>query len=197
MIVIKEYEELKNIISNHLTDTKNSIISVDGVDGCGKSTLSSRIAQDFPNIIHINLDDENFLEQNKGGYINYIKYDFLKNTISDLIKNNNIILIDGICILEILNQINLKSSLKIYVKKLVKPEFWLDGTDFDYSKNLEEVIKQKEEELKKFEFFIANEEKREPRDTDFSTTIEFEILQYHFKYRPDLNSDIVFERIDN
>ena len=78
---------------------KSTVIAIDGIDGSGKSTLSKELSK-LLKMVHINLDD--YLDKNRGGYINFIDYASLKECIKQAC---DLILIDGI-ILSTLKTIN-------------------------------------------------------------------------------------------
>ncbi len=69
-----EYKLIRSL--KDLSLNSQSIISIDGVDGVGKSTLSCKIAEELclPNI-----EIDNFVQEQQGGYIedNGVRSSFL------------------------------------------------------------------------------------------------------------------------
>ena len=194
MITLRDKAELVDFISKAAQTNNIKIISVDGIDGCGKTTLAKELVNNL-DLTHINLDE--YLIKNKGTYVNYIKYKILKQDISKKLANNKVIIIDGICILKVLESIKIKSDFKIYVKKLRWGTHWLEGQIIDYSKNVDEVLKTEEETLRKFCEINAKIEGKKPGKFVPQESIFQEIVRYHFEYRPNLNADVIFERTDD
>ena len=82
--------KLKQAISNRVSSNNVKIISFDGNDGSGKSSLVSKICKG-EGYIHINLDDDRYLLKEQGGFVNYIKKDVLKFDIAKYIDKVKII----------------------------------------------------------------------------------------------------------
>ena len=68
-----------------------------------------------------------YLNRNKGGRFKFIKYEILFNEIKQIVTSGKIPIVDSVCILKILNKININSDLKIYVKRLSSYGYWYDG----------------------------------------------------------------------
>ena len=170
---------------------KGVVISIDGVNGSGKSYLSSFLSKKN-GYSYIDIDGD-YLIPNKGKYIDFIRYNELKAKITSLLTVNKIIVVDGICILKVLNRIGFNSDIKIYVKKL-RLDLWRDGDLFDYHRNIADVLSEKRASLKDFENVSAYIEGRSPEINDSEEDMFHEIIRYHFEYEPDINADIVFER---
>ena len=167
------------------------MISIDGVNGSGKSYLSSFLSKKN-GYSYIDIDGD-YLIPNKGKYIDFIRYHELKAKITSLLTVNKIIVVDGICILKVLNRIGFNSDIKIYVKKL-RLDLWRDGDLFDYHRNIADVLSEKRASLEDFENVSAYIEGRSPEINDSEEDMFHEIIRYHFEYEPDINADIVFER---
>ncbi len=198
MVKFQNSAKLKDFLFESIKSQNLQIISIDGMDGSGKSTLASYLAKHL-NMYHMALDEDKYLITQKGTYVNFIRYDILETDLSEFRDKNQRIIIDGICILEILDNINIKPDLKIYVKnvkRLAASFHWFDGEIFDYSRDVEEVLKEKEDNLKVFIDMEAMMEGREPQTFESKESIFHEIMRYHFKYKPDLNADIIFERTE-
>jgi hypothetical protein len=133
MIQFKSIGNLVNVISS-IADRKPCIISIDGVDGSGKSCLSYYLTQKTK-FQYIDVDGE-YLIPNLGKYVSCIKYDKLKRDIHQSLVSGDSVVVDGICISKILENIGLIANIKVYVKRLVLG-CWLDGDLFDYSRNIE------------------------------------------------------------
>ncbi len=145
-----------------------SIISIDGVDGVGKSTLSCKIAEELclPNI-----EIDNFVQEQQGGYIKYIDYDRLHDRIS-----NQTIIVEGGCVQQILNNMSLTSDVSVYVKVIDVYGFWMHRMRlFPSDKSADEVINER----KAKGFPLGHEE---------------DIIRYHYTFKPHENSDYIFER---
>ena len=193
MLIFKEIEQLLLYIKNYLNE-QPLIISIDGKEGSGKSTLSKTIS-DKLGFVYIELDSDRYLEKNKGQYVKFISYDTLKEDITKLLENRKNIVIEGICILKILNIIGIKPSIKIYIKRMSKDgHFWYDEKLFDYSKSPDEIIEQEDENLQEFIRISAEIEGKTFDPIPLEESIFHEIIRYHFEYKPDLEADIIFER---
>ena len=145
-----------------------SIISIDGVDGVGKSTLSCKIAEELclPNI-----EIDNFVQEQQGGYIKYIDYDRLHDRIS-----NQTIIVEGGCVQQILNNMSLTSDVSVYVKVIDVYGFWMHRMRlFPSDKSADEVINER----KAKGFPLGHEE---------------DIIRYHYTFKPHENADYIFER---
>lgn len=190
MKIIRNIFELKNNVACEVENAQIKIITIDGKDGSGKSTVANELCLD-QRFVHVNLDDSRYLDTKKGGYVDYIKNDTL---LKDIQKNQGkIIILDGICILEIMSRINQIPDLKIYVKKTDKNGHWYDGLDFDYSRDPEDIIQESENDTKKFmELEMVMDGKKYPK-YEYYESIFHELIRYHHNYTPDLNSDIVYE----
>jgi hypothetical protein len=187
---------LQNFIDNfscRVAENRSQLISIDGVDGSGKSYLSEFLVKE-KGYSYIDIDAD-YLIPNDGKYIEFIRYSVLKADVIKLLSSKRIIVIDGICILKILENIDLEPDIKVYVKKLIFGE-WRDGRLFDYSCKIEDVLAVKRKEAQEFENNAAFIEGREPAILNNSEeNMQDEIIRYHFAYQPENNADIIFENI--
>src|SRR5690606_4924513 len=74
------------------------IISVDGVDGVGKSTLAQRLAAEL-DLPYVEVDE--FVQPEQGGYVDYVGYDLLKVVVEPYGLG---MVIEGICIKHVLSR---------------------------------------------------------------------------------------------
>ena len=193
MKIFNNVDELKIEIVNFVNSNTIKIISVDGKDGSGKSTLAKSLCKD-EEYIHLNLDDEKYLDNEKGTFIDYIKYDILDKEIKENMDNMKVTIIDGICILKILENLKIKSELKIYVKRLSSYGYWFDENYFNYEREIDEIIQESENSIKKMIQYGAKTQNKSESKYVYRKSIFHEIVNYHHEYKPDKNADLVYER---
>ncbi len=90
------------------------LIGIDGTSGVGKSCLSNQLSNIYHLYEIIDTDDEKYLNQNKGiDYTKYVKIENIKETVFKCQSNNIPVIINGICLLEIMERLPfLNSTLK-------------------------------------------------------------------------------------
>lgn len=188
MIEIKDIEELTDKVREKVENNTFYLIAIDGVYGSGKSTIARNLSSSL-DIKHIELDNERYLQKQKGGYVDYINYSVLLEDLQECKEQNKSVIVEGICILEILERADINPVLHIYLKKLAV-SIWLDGKHFDYSSTVEEEVKKDREQLEKFHKLSAQIEVEKEEFNYSEQGIFHEQLQYHFKFKPDKNADI-------
>ncbi|MFP3984343.1 MAG: NB-ARC domain-containing protein [Desulfurivibrionaceae bacterium] len=159
---------LVSALKNKLLNSKG-IVSIDGVDGVGKTTLSAKIAKELC-LSTIELDD--FVQENKGGYVNYIDYDRLL----DKIISNKFAVIEGICVLQVLNKIQIQPDVSVYIKEIDIYGFCNGQIKyFPPYQSADEVINDR-------------------KSKGFSVEYEADVIRYHYSFKPHENSDFIFQR---
>jgi len=152
-------------------------IGVDGTNKAGKTTMSTKLANEL-GFSHLNLDD--YLEKNKGGFLEFLKYQDIKQDLSEL---DNFV-IDGVCLLKVLGHIDTPIEVLIYVKRM-RHGLWADETECEVEGDVEKYIKKEKETIR----LIEGTE--EPPDT---LGLAEEIISYHAEYGPQSKADIIYKR---
>lgn len=163
----------------------NIIISIDGKDGIGKSTLAKMISVQL-GFCHIELDK--FLVEKKNHYVDSIRYDELLKALSPSTKNGTIVIIDGICVLSVIDRLGLQPNHKIYVKKTTPEGFWYDQHDFDLNSSPETIFETREVQARQSAKAFGESYEGSPDETLFH-----EIVRYHFKHQPHITADFIIE----
>jgi len=164
---------------------KNSyrIIGIDGVDGAGKSTLAKTLGKEL-NLSVISLDTS--LIEDQKSYVANIKYDELSEKIK---KIDGPFIIEGVCLLDVLEKLSIKSIYLIYVKVLNERSEWIDEEEFNSMLVVEEVIKAIEYNVKIVAKHLYGEEKG-------LTPFRKEVIRYHHRKKPFIIADSIFERVN-
>jgi len=194
-MVTRDIQEVKDLISSRFNDGIK-IISIDGWTGSGKSTLAESFNENSEMEI-ISFDD--YFEKHTGLYLEVFHFDELKARILKEIDSKKNILIEGICLNQILLNISIESDYKIYIKELGGLEDWYHEKYLDETKTTEEIFMKDDEELK-VDIFEDSDNIREdnPNDDDLSKQrkgVFYDLVRYHREYKPQDNGDIIFERI--
>ena len=92
-IFADEYALIKSI--ENLSLKSPGIVSIDGVDGVGKSTLACKIAEEL-SLPYIEIDT--FVQEQQGSYIDGIDYNRLSERIKQAIITNQVLILEGICV---------------------------------------------------------------------------------------------------
>lgn len=167
------------------------LVSIDGFSGSGKSYLSKVIVESN-SYSYIDIDGD-YLVANNGRYIDFIKYEKLKSDIFNFISNEDKVVIDGICILKVLERIGFKPDIKIYVKGIHNNQ-WRDGKHRDYATSVEDALFNIRVKNQQFENDAAYIEGREPKLIDLlEENMTHETMRYHYSYRPDITADLIYE----
>lgn len=174
-----------------LEATKFRLIGIDGVDGSGKSALAKALSGELGNI-HVNLDD--YLDKNRGQFVSCVKYDEVRRQLDDAKES---IIIEGVCLLAVIENLEQDLDILIYVKRVSDYGSWRDEVDCDVTEDIDEFVRKKKEEHRKFVRLEADIEGKpvDPNDLDFPQLAE-EVIRYHNRFRPHEKADIIFKRID-
>lgn len=98
-------------IIDFLNEECKGIIAIDGDLGSGKTRIANEIS-DRMQMPVIHIDD--FLIPNTGQFLDSVKYFGLKKEIKEA---GSRLVIEGICLLDILNKINVKYSIYFFIKR--------------------------------------------------------------------------------
>ena len=174
-----------------LTSKKYHLVGIDGIDGAGKSTLAKELSTAL-DITHINLDD--YVEKEKGNFVDFIDFEMLNESIN---KSETTVIVEGICLLEVLSRIGRSLDLLIYIKRISSYGAWRDEGECEIPGDIEEFIQKKKQELKAFCKATAKIEGSDYNEKDFSfPTLREEIFRYHYTHQPHKKADVYFIRKD-
>ncbi|MBI1928061.1 hypothetical protein HYR99_27935 [Candidatus Poribacteria bacterium] len=177
--VVSDVPQLTDWLRERSVDQQPSIIGVDGTTGCGKTTIARQIAQTL-NLEHVELDS--VLEKHQGGYADYINYHELRRLIDRAAQFPRSIVVEGICLLKILDRIQVTPDILIYIKHVNAYGDWYDDRYYEPRENPQEAIHEFDSELSR----LAS------RGKEFPADCEKEIIQYHQTYKPTVKADCVF-----
>jgi len=178
-------KELTKYIKSIMSVIQSGIISVDGKDGSGKTYVSDYLSKTL-HLLHLELDK--FIKEKKDQYVDFIDYEKLVLAIKETPIGKDIIVIDGVCVLSVLQRLDIKPKCTIYVKRTNNTGYWYDENYFNLDSTPEKIIKNDDEETKKFLELMNTEYIPNKNETIFH-----EIIKYHFDYKPHIKSDIIFE----
>ncbi len=155
-------------------------IGIDGTNDAGKSTMAEKLSK-ILGLMHLNLD--NFLIKESGGYLGYLKYDEIKQQASE----TKHFVIEGVCLLNVLEKIDTSIDCLIYVKRM-RHNLWADERECEITEEIED--------------FISNEKKlmglfQQTEDVPDSLGLAEEIIRYHYKFKPHKKADLFYMREDS
>ena len=151
-----------------------TIVGIDGLDNCRKTSLAARIAGHTGHQV-INLDS--MLDRNRGSYVDFIDIDALR-----LAAEGKKVVIEGVCLLRVLERAELDPDLLIYVKRN-RHQLWADEDELGLNEPLEAHL----ERLRQFSAMLRGLEKPES-----GLGLGEEIIRYHHEFRPHERADITY-----
>jgi len=177
--------ELAQELCARLGTAGGVIVSIDGWTASGKSTLAGTLADrlGWPRLA---LDE--YLIRNRGGFIEHLDYARLKADLTDALRTSRPVLVEGIQALEVLERLEQRPGLRLYVRRVASDGVWHDG--FDLESSAEEVIERERQGLRKM-----LEAKGKVFD-DHAEPLEFEVIRYHYQHRPHETADLYFNRVE-
>ena len=162
----------------HVNHANPTLIGVDGLNGCRKTTMALELAGHIHYQV-ISLD--NFLDKNKGAYIDQIDIDGVRRAVQ---RQNSIV--EGICLLKVLERAGLKLGLSIYVQRY-RHGLWADEGWLGLDQNVEDWLKK----LSVAAETLSGEESEHEED------LSKEIIRYHHEFHPHGRADLTFSWNDS
>ena len=86
------------------------IVSIDGWSGSGKTTLAKYLASRLK-LKRYELDK--YVHRERGGFLQYFDYSRLATALDSVPTRSAPVLIDGVCVLEVLRRLGLRPDLKV------------------------------------------------------------------------------------
>lgn len=147
-----------------------ALIGVEGFTGSGKSKVSEDLGRDLQaGVIHT---DEYVAPGDESlPYPDRLDYGRLATAIVNARSTNSLLVVEGICLREVLQRLSLSADPFVYVKRVAGNGLWHDGfhlEDFEAGDSIEE-------------------NNQEPHRSDFA---------YHAAARPHEKANLLFERIE-
>lgn len=161
--------ELIDLIALNISNDQFNLIGLDGCPNSGKTDLATILAERF-DANKLSIDD--YLNKNMGGYQNFIKYDKLKKDLDIEKKDNNLVIVEGVCLMEILKIIEFNVDLLIYVRRISSVGRWVDSDLLFDTKSLEDVI----------------------REINIEDNLSREVAEYHANFKPLEKAKFIFNK---
>jgi len=164
-----------------------SLISIDGLDGVGKSTLAKIVAMGLGATL-LQIDD--YLLKNQNCYLDALDFSSLQGDINSAER----CVVEGCLVGEVLAQLSLESEFSVYVartsKMLAQPGMdWVEERDLLFgAKDASIFVSEEEEDLKKWSsFFDASNGTDEIK----LSGLRRELICYHICKQPHLKADVL------
>lgn len=158
-----------NVLVGVLSPLSRGLISFDGCDGAGKTTLARGMSRAF-GCEAIDLDQ--FLNRKTGEFFHALRLTELKQQIDEAFTCSPIVLISGVCMRKVLAAINRVAATSVYVQRITRAGLPSDMDFIDVESGIEANAG-----------VLAN----------FSG-LDHEVYTYHRQHRPRAHADVVFNR---
>lgn len=155
-------------LEHRVREIRHGMITFDGCMLAGKTKLMREIASRL-GVQGLDLDD--FVERQQGMFIEALRLQELTAAIEQARAKSGVILLSGICMLEVLERIGRESDLAVYVQANNQDN---EPDDID---------------------LIGAETGRRPELIEFFGELEDECFSYHARYRPRNGADVLFIRL--
>jgi hypothetical protein len=146
-------------------------IGIDGVDGCGKTTLAKNLGEKLEMNL-ISLDD--YLNEEQGGYLNHLRYEDVKKAYCAQPR----CIVEGVCLLQVLEAASLEIDTLVYVKRM-DHGLWADERECDIGEDVDSFLEKERQLVERFAGGTAGQ----TTDSALPRLAE-EIIRYHASYRP-------------
>lgn len=183
----REATDLALDLADRIVEGPIGIVTVDGWSGSGKTTLAKSLAGHL-GLQRYELDD--YLLKHRGGFLEHLDYPRLSSALTDVRRVSDPILVDGICVLKVLQRLGLRSDVKVYVRRISASGIWYDVLKLDPSRTADEVIEEDRQ---------AAERWAEMHGESFGeggVPLAWEVIRYHYTYLPHETADLYFNRIE-
>lgn len=158
-----------------LRDANAQRIGIDGIDGCGKTTLGKAVAARLRCRL-FSLDD--YLEKDKGRFVDFLDFTRLHTEVSP----EEAYVIEGVCLLHALQRADLAVDTLVYVKRR-HLGVWTDERELDLNEPLEGFL----ESERKLTAMVAHEPVPD-------LGLAEEVIRYHYAVRPHNTAQVVYFR---
>jgi len=182
--MLTSYADLEAAIPDAI-DQGTYLIAVDGMDGVGKTTLSKKLGAALSaRVVH--LDD--FIQQNEEGlYVKFIELEPLGQAIMRVTSSAPCVIVEGVCVLAVLDQLGVLPGFHVYVKELKFGRLWQHKDKlYGSAATLDEKLAQEDELNQKFAELEPEVEGLAPDN------LRRDLIRYHWRYRPDEHANVVF-----
>lgn len=130
-----------------LQNKQPHIIGIDGEDGAGKSKKIAPFLRERLGGTVLSLDS--YLEKDRGGYIEHLHYDVLRQDLLALTQKSKPVIIEGIMLLDVLEKVDVSQDYLIYACSSMWLDDWTNEYENHYKRGtLEEIIKHEESIVK-------------------------------------------------
>lgn len=167
------------------------LISIDGLDGVGKSTLARAVAERTA-VMLIKLDD--YLEQHQDRYLAALDIDALKREIA----TNERSVVEGCLVMDVLSKAGLTPDFSVYVARTsrmrAQPEMeWLDEHDLLVgAKTASEIIGELESQAQRWAQAPPEFGGGDVAALDGLTK---ELITYHERFAPQRHADLIVKLV--
>ena len=155
-------------LEHRVLEIRDGLITFDGCMLAGKTGLMREIARRL-GMQGLDLDD--FVDRQQGVFVEALRLQELTAAIEQAHAKTGVVLLSGICMLEVLERIGRESNLTVYVQAS-NQEGMPDDIDL-----------------------IGAETGRRPDLIEFFGELEDECFSYHARYRPCNGADVLFIRV--
>jgi hypothetical protein len=180
-------DELAAILQNTFALALQGVIAIDGKDGVGKSPLAAGLRERIGGTV-ISVDDH--IDEAQGVYVPALRVSDLRGSLAGAAAPQ---IVEGVCLLNVLQAIDCKSAVHVYVRRLSAGRYWRDEVICDPSEPVADTIAREVASLRQFAEAKASISGKEPPAPDSIrlTPLREEIIRYHASVLPFRTADIV------
>jgi hypothetical protein len=178
-------EELCNKLRGLMPDGESVCIGIDGTDGVGKTCLGRKLAPLLGAKL-ISLDEH--LDKKRGVYVPHIRCVEVRAAIE---ASASPILLEGTCLRGVADRCGITVHLHVYVRRLSANSLLWHEEDICLGEIPVDELKQKERELRMWSAKLSG--RKDVERTAEETGLREELIDYHARWKPVQNADVVFD----
>jgi len=120
--------ELAEAVRTRVGGSRRRLIAIDGTYGSGKTTLAEALAASL-GAATVKLD--RYVQKNGRPYREQLRYEEIQRDVEAARMAATPVIVEGVCLLHVLEQVKLKADVLVYVKKLDESGLWHDQDTCD------------------------------------------------------------------
>ena len=172
-------QRVQTLVRSLMTQGRPIRISIDGIDGSGKTTLADKLAKNLGGKV---ISFDKYLIPHKGIYLSYIRYAELSSDLAIFEEEaTSVIILEGLCLLSVLERLSIEPEISVYIRRVDTDGIWLDEIFNSEDNDVNDVLRR----LDKIE-----NRRNKPGIADKDR----ELARYHIEKKPITDADFVFDR---